>query len=533
MTAPCSKFAELSLAEAEGRMLSSSDLAFRHNHCSTCAACRAETEALTVLKMPAGAPAHFHTPTAARARTIDAVLAAVDAPDFVVDAPPEELPAQGQRSEAQGRRSEPEASNVVPFARRLKKPAMWMGSAIAVAAALLLVLRVTVPAAQDSGPAPTARVLLASGAGLSAGAALVEGQDLESGSGETSLALGSDIVLMLDPGSKARLTKLQGQGVELALETGRVHASVKPNTPGPRLAITTRDGRVEVTGTLFSVEARDGQSQLRVLRGSVKVTSPGRKQTAVTAYQAQKLGSEDIRAMSAEEQEAELAAQRRIGLLEVAEPSILQIRSRPEGAQVSLDGESIGVTPLSAEVRTGRRHLVVASAGNSAEEWIDLHGGKVETRDFDLAPAVAAVEEPETEPEAEPAKPDPKHIVRKPTFKGSMKDMLDRAQTLRTEKQWAESAKAYRELLSAYPKASATESAYVSYGDVLMHLAQWKASLKACGTYLNRAPGGVNAPEAWECRIRSLHALGRFDEERAAIQELKRDWPSSLQAKSH
>ncbi|HEY3448222.1 MAG TPA: FecR domain-containing protein [Myxococcales bacterium] len=521
MTAPCDRFAELSLAEAEGRMLSTSDLAFRHTHCTSCSACRAETEALAVLSMPAGAPAHFRTPSAERARTIDAILAAVDSPDFVVDAPPP----------APEKVEPPAASNVVPFARRIQKPARWVGGIVAAAAALLLVVRLSGPAGQDLRPAPTARVLLASGAGLSAGASLAEGQELSSAGGETSLALGSDIVLLLDPGSKARLTRLQAKGVEVALETGRVHASVKPNTPGPRLAITTRDGRVEVTGTLFSVEAKDGASQLRVLRGSVKVSAPGKKQTAVVAYQAQRLGSEEIRAMSAEEQEAELAAQRRIGLLEIAEPSILQIRSRPEGAQVSLDGESIGVTPLSAEVRTGRRHLVVASAANSAEEWIDLYGGKVETRDFDLAPAVAAVEEPETEPE--PAKPDPRSLVRKPTYRGPMKEMLERAQTLRTNKEWAESAKAYRELLSAYPGSSATESAWVSYGDVLMHLAQWKASLKACGAYLNRSPGGVNAPEAWECRIRSLHALGRFDEERGAIEELRRDWPSSLQAKSH
>ncbi|MGC4121054.1 MAG: FecR domain-containing protein [Myxococcales bacterium] len=522
MNAPCDRFAELTLAEAEGRMLSTSDLAFRHNHCTSCAACRAETEALAVLRMPAGAPAHFHTPAAERARTIDAVLAAVDSPDFVVDAPPAE-PAQVESA----------ADNVVPFARRIKKPAMWVGGLVAAAAALLLVVRVSGPASQDLRPAPTARVLLASGAGLSAGAALAEGQEFGSGTGELSVALGSDIVLLLDPGSKAKLTQVTAKGIEVALETGRVHASVVPNTPGPKLAITTRDGRVEVTGTLFSVEAKDGASHLRVLRGSVKVSAPGKKQTAVTAFQAQKLGTEEIRAMTPDEQESELAAQRRIGLLEVAEPTVLQVRSRPEGAQVSLDGETIGVTPLSAEVRTGRRHLVVASAGNSAEESIDLHGGKVETRDFDLAPAVAVVEGPDTEADPEPAKPNSRHLVRKPSFKGSMKEMLERAQLMRQAKNWTESAAAYRELLAAYPNASTIESAYVSYGDVLMQLGQYKASLKACGTYLDRTPGGVNAPEAWECRIRSFHALGRFAEEKAAIAELQRDWPNSLQAKAH
>lgn len=508
MSAPCDRFAAVTLAEAEGKMLSASDLAFRHQHCAACAACREEEKALSLLRLAEDGPAHFQTPVAERARTIDSILAAVDA----VDAPDAVEPAPA---------AAPETDNVVPFTRRARRPAMWIAGIAAAAAALLLVVRVANPPAR--GPAPSARVLLASGGDLSAGAAAVEGQELSAAGGETSVALGSDIVILLDPGTKARLSKLQASGIEVALEAGRVHASVKPNTPGPRLAIATRDGRVEVTGTLFSVEARDGKSQLRVLRGSVKVSAPGRKTTAVTANQAQRLGSEELRALDREEQEAELAAMRRIGLLETAEASVLQIRSRPVGARVSLDGEAIGTTPLSAEVKTGHRHLVVASAGKSAEEWIDLHAGKIAIRDFDLAPPLAQADEPDA--------PAHRREIRRATPKAPVEEMLRKAQALRSQRDWAASAAAYRDLLATYPSASQTEAAWVSYGEILGdHLGEWKGALRACDSYLARAPGGVVAGEASACRIRALRALGRSADERAAIEEFLKRFPSAVQA---
>ncbi|MBI5548162.1 MAG: FecR domain-containing protein [Deltaproteobacteria bacterium] len=505
----CERCSQIALAEADGRMLPASDLAFRHEHEVSCPDCRREARALDLLRMPEGRPAHFPASASERAQTLDAVLAALDAPDFAEDPAPAPAPA------------EPESAPVVvPFARRLPKPALWVTSLAAAAAALLLVVRGVGPSA-DQAPAPTARVLLSSGQGLSAGMVAAEGQELVAAAGETSLALGSDIVILLDPGSRARIARLQTSLVEVSLESGRVHASVKPNTPGPRLAVTTPQGRVEVTGTLFSVEARDGASDLRVLRGSVKVSAPGRKVSKVAALQAQRRGADVVRAMDVDEQEVELAAMRRISLLETAEASVLQVRSEPVGARVLLDGEAIGTTPLSAEVKSGHRHLVVATAGRTADEWIDLHSGKVEIRTFDLTPLVA---QREAEPDSLPTP-----ALKRPSSKVPAGEMQRRAHVLLQSRDWAGSARAYREFLAAYP--SVDLGAWVTYGSILVeHQGDPKGALTACGRYLEREPGGINAAEAFECRIRALRALGRKIDERAAVQEFLDRFPSAVQA---
>ena len=507
MSSSCERCADIALAEAEGKLLANSDLSFRQQHESSCPACRAELAALVLLRMAPSAPAHFKASAAERARTIDAVLAGVDAPDASVEES----------------KAEPEAERVVPMRRRARKVALWASGLVAAAAALALVVRG--PVSSHTGPAPIARVLLASGGGLSAGATAAEGQQLSATDGETSLSLGSDIVILLDAGSKARIAKLSSSGIELALETGRVHASVKPHTTGPKLAVTTGDGRVEVTGTLFSVEAKEGASELRVLRGSVKVSAPGHAASRVEAMQAQRLGADEIRALSAPEQEGELAAMRRISLLEPAEAATLQVRSRPEGAKVTLDGEPIGATPLSAEVKSGHRHLVVASADRTAEEWVDLYSGSGATiRDYDLNVAVAVAE-----PVAEPDKVMLHRGSGGP--KAALQEMLTRAEVLRSRREWAGSATAYKELLGAYPNASATEAAWITYGELLVdHLGDPKGALKACQGYLDRSPGGVNAYEACACRIRALRGLGRKVDERAAVQEFLERFPGTALA---
>lgn len=515
MSATCDRIAELTLAEAEGKMLTASDMTLRQRHLGACSACRREADVLGLLRMPETGAPHFTVSAAERAETIDRVLAALDAP-ALEDAPLAPV--------------EPERATSDDFgARRVRRRAAWAAGLAAAAAVLVLAVRIARSPSVPEGLAPVARVALASGPELTAGMALVEGQEIAATTGDVSLVMGPDIVLLLDAGSRARLARVRRDAAEIALGAGTVHASVTPNTPGPRLAISTRDGRVEVTGTLFSVEAKDGGSELRVLRGSVKVSAPGHRTSRVAALQAQRLGADATRPMSVKEQEGELAAMRRIGLLETSEPSVLQVRSQPMGARVLLDGEAIGTTPLSAEVKTGHRHLVVASAERNAEEWIDLHAGSMAIREFDLTMRPAAVAEPDAAPLAEVPKRELKHSRTIPRLPAE--ELLRRAQALRSRQDWPACAAAYRELLSQYPASPVTEASWVSFGEVLGdHLGDAKGALKACDAYLDRSPGGVVAGEAMACRIRALRALGRRADESAAIEEFLSRFPGAVQA---
>ena len=193
-----------------------------------------------------------------------------------------------------------------------------------------------------------------------------------------------------------------------------------------------------------------------------------------------------------------------------------------------LDGEVIGITPLSAEVKTGHRHLVVSTAARSHEEWIDLYAGKdAPIHNYDLSVQVAAVQ-PVHEPAREIHHNAPVVAPVAPAPKLSAEDLLKRAQVLRSQKDFAGSAAAYRELTESNPAFS--PAAWVSYGEILgTNLGDQEGSLKACETYLARNDWLGQAAEASACRIHALRALGRTDEEKAAIQKFIDSYPASVQ----
>jgi ferric-dicitrate binding protein FerR (iron transport regulator) len=167
----------------------------------------------------------------------------------------------------------------------------WGGLAVAVAAAaLVLVPRFRVGEAPSLPRAVllTARVTSLGGAARAGGLALQTGSavtadqpiDIDAG-GVTTLALADASVTLEGP---ARLT-VSGDiaHVALGLDRGALTAQVAPRAPGATFAVTTREARVEIRGTRFTVEAGAGRSMVAVQEGRVAVFAGNGAERVVAA----------------------------------------------------------------------------------------------------------------------------------------------------------------------------------------------------------------------------------------------------------
>jgi ferric-dicitrate binding protein FerR (iron transport regulator) len=91
----------------------------------------------------------------------------------------------------------------------------------------------------------------------------------------SSLVLGmeSSVVFELTPGSVLEVPSPTAgdEPLHLAVRQGELRALTGPAFAGRRLAVTTPDGRVEVTGTIFSVACDAGGTCVCVLEGRLRV----------------------------------------------------------------------------------------------------------------------------------------------------------------------------------------------------------------------------------------------------------------------
>src|SRR5207247_5519771 len=70
--------------------------------------------------------------------------------------------------------------------------------------------------------------------------------------------------------------------------------------------------------------------------------------------------------------------QRLIGELKVR-PAKLTVKSTPEGARVTVDGQRVGVTPFVAPIRGGGHRVAVELDGERDERDVALESGEPET----------------------------------------------------------------------------------------------------------------------------------------------------------
>jgi len=512
-TRKCDQLLAIDLARAEGRELTQHEVEAYESHLASCKLCRSERRALDALA-DEGGPAES-LDDIARRRFVDEVLVRADDP--VADEP--SLDDRGRRA-----------------TRRLV-----IGAVAALAAAVAIVLTIVVlgggdtPAGSPESVAPTAvagRVVLVTGdrstmASIEVGAKLAPGGRVSAGSGRTVVVLPSGITLSLAPRSRARAHELDEQAMEVELERGELLVSAVPGRDGPRFRVLTRNGAVTVTGTVFVVDDDADRVEVRVIRGRVSVDDDlGSAERPLGPNEATVLGQGQLRSVSREESADVWSEIEAFDLLDPGAGAVLEIRSVPSGAEVSVDGVVLGRTPVMAAVRAGHRKLELTLAGREpVRELVDVSDGETVARLYDLHPveqAMAAVDQDadaggERKGSAAPAE--------------GPADLLARAQELRSDRDWTGAAAAYRELIRRFPSSAQASSALVSLAQVeLGKLGKPGKALKRFDAYLSRHPNGPLALEALLGKARALRAMGRVAEERAALERFLQRYPGALQA---
>jgi hypothetical protein len=111
-------------------------------------------------------------------------------------------------------------------------------------------------------------------------------------------------------------------------------------------------------------------------------------------------------------------------------------------------------------------------------------------------------------------------------------DPLARARALRAHRQFAQAAALYESIHAANPQSSSGRAALLGLGELrLSDLRDATGALRAFEAYLASGEGAL-AREAAYGRIRALRALGRTDQENAAISQFISAYPNGPEAQT-
>jgi hypothetical protein len=180
--------------------------------------------------------------------------------------------------------SAPPRAQVRPRAR---VPARWLVAPLALAAAVVALWLgaergpsrdPVAPLARGLAPATvTTGLLQAGGTTLRPGQVVPVGVALLCDQGRACLRLGEGSQLCMERGTRLRLEP-PGRSGPVALEAGKVAATVRHQAPGSTFTVGTPAAHVTAIGTAFTVEAaEDGRATIaRVVEGTVAVSRPGR-----------------------------------------------------------------------------------------------------------------------------------------------------------------------------------------------------------------------------------------------------------------
>ncbi len=369
---------------------------------------------------------------------------------------------------------------------------------------------------------------------LGLGSTLEQGSRISMARGHAVMELTDGISVFMDEGAQVEIRELGQTLVDLFVKSGRIIVQVNPDHDGPPLLVTTDDGSIAVTGTVFSVAVVDGRSSVSVFRGSVKLKSETGQVRPLRLGEEAVLGREGVTQISREGESAVSDMLRTLELLTSKEGIALEIDSVPAGAAVFVDGVELGITPVRASVRAGYRRLDIKKEGfESVRELLELGVERKLTRVFELGElSQTEVASSVTSETARRKTSDSKKIS--PVSTGPVAtpaEMIARAQVFRMERNWAAAVGAYGDLIDAHPSSAQARAALVSMGNIqLENLNKPRAALKVFDAYLARFGKGTLAREASFGRANALRALGKSGQERAALESFLRDYPDSILA---
>jgi TolA-binding protein len=353
-------------------------------------------------------------------------------------------------------------------------------------------------------------------ADLQPGRRVAAGDVIDAEGGAVAIALDSGIKLLLLPGARVRIPALDSRAVEARVEAGAVLAAVEPKRRGPPFSVTTADGSVGVVGTVFEVSFVDDVTRVGVLRGEVSLRANGAAPCALGVGETSDLAGLDRQPLAGPESRTLDQGLRMLDLLSDTElASAVDIQSLPNGAQVSIDGIVLGTTPIAALVRSGHRTVELTAEGRApVRELVELARGERLSRVFELGRISQR-----------------SRAERLPAAMANASAMLAQAQSLRASRDWTAAADAYEDLIAAYPTSTEARTSLISLGELrLVRLHAPAKALECYARYLETPSKGALTEEALYGRARALRALGREDDEAAALRSFLEAYPNAFAA---
>jgi hypothetical protein len=431
-------------------------------------------------------------------------------------------------------------------------------------------------------PAARAELVYTSGdvtiAGTNSGVGrtlLAEGSVVETAAGGACVLIDADINICLAAHSRMRLTAIATAARRVELEVGALATRLNTQPEGMSLTIVAGGVSSTAVGTAFAVELASDRTVLTtVLNGKVRVGRDASTtalvrahERAVSARNSQEPAAPRVSAVSRQDESPSWALLGATVLWHDPVAATLEVRGDPVAAEVWLDEQWVGVTPLSTLLPVGEHHLTVSKAGKElSNRELRLHAGESIVVDYRPAPPTAATPHSKAGPvqskhaarvtvlagvvhgHAEPSEASPvplrsEYAAREAsvlpnasatrelveTTNGS--DLLRRARQAVRAGHFSEAARSYENLVNSYAGSDEAQAALVLLGQLrLTRLNDPHGALEALNSYLRT--GGSLEIEAQIARIDALHALKRSAEEATAIDDFLQQHPRSFEAKA-
>ena len=356
------------------------------------------------------------------------------------------------------------------------------------------------------------------------------GEEIVTGNGRVVVSLPTGIKMLLGSHTHLVAKRYDSEAMEVYLERGRVLASVDPGRVGPVFVVGTAHGKVKVKGTIFHVEATEQHVRATVLRGKVEIVESEREPRQLHIGETSVLGTNESLGIAKTDQKVLQDELHVIELLSNEKSSKIDIQSVPETAQVTIDGVLLGPTPLSASIRSGHRQLELLIDGQSViKELFGAGEGMRQSRVFDLSEGADSGTVVDREVEGDDGPTRVRRQVRSLKREPTARELLLRAQALRSTGEWDAVADSYRELIEKYPSSNEARASLVSLGEILLEkLDNPTQALIRFNTYLHSTTHGSLAQEALYGKTCALRALGRLEAEKEALQLFLERFPSAF-----
>lgn len=347
---------------------------------------------------------------------------------------------------------------------------------------------------------------------------------LTTAEGRACIALDPSIDVCVGPHTELHVRSISGPERVLELLQGQVVAALEKQPMFHKFSIVSGNLRATAVGTAFAVEKPDArQSVVTVLEGNVEVTTDDDK-TTVRVDEQLRLNDKRVvtRRTARSEQSPYWALLEPRSLWKRQTVGTLHLQTQPARAEVTLGEQSLGRTPLTLVMPSGKHVLSLKLDGHVPQETTALVKMGRETV-LSVALAPESTGPPAVSESQSPVSHRPKPAT--PTASA----LLKQARLLMSQNRWREAAYTYERLRQAYPGSPEAHTVLLALGQLqLDQLGQPGLALRSFDAYLKG--GGPLAQEARSGRIRALRRLGRHSAETGAIQDYLRLYPRSEEA---